>query len=130
MGKIVDTVATFSLKSYFAARGRIEKYPNASLFALGCFLLLNGLTGVAHAQFDPALIEQAVCDLFTLIEGAFGALIMTVAGIGAIISASMGAYRAAVSLLFTGCGSFILRSLVSLYFDTTDCSGAGPAPEP
>jgi len=41
---------------------------------------------------------------------------MVVAGLGAIISAAMGAYRASVGMIVVAVGSFILRSLVSLFF--------------
>ena len=49
-------------------------------------------------------------------EGAFGALVMVVAGLGAIVAAAMGAYRAAVGMLVVAVGAFILRALVSLFF--------------
>lgn len=93
----------------------------------GVILLTAGLGGLAHAQdvlemthspasFDEGLISAAVGNLFRLVEGAFGALVMVVAGIGAIVSAAMGAYRAAVGMMVVAVGSFILRSLVSLFF--------------
>lgn len=74
------------------------------------------MNSCTEAQYDSDLIRNAVGNLFWLIEGAFGALIMVVAGIGAILAASMGAYRAAVGMLVVAVGSFILRSLVSLFF--------------
>jgi hypothetical protein len=43
---------------------------------------------------------------------------MVVAGLGAIISAAFGAYRAAVGMLVVAVGAFILRALVSLFFGT------------
>jgi len=80
----------------------------------------NGPSGsCATPNFDPELIEGAVGNLFMLIEGSFGALIMVVSGIGAIIAASMGAYRAAVGMLVVALGAFILRALVSLFFGST-----------
>jgi len=107
-----------------------ERRAHASLFATGAALLGLGLEGIAAAQgagplgysgeaeFDPELIHCAVGHLFMLIEGAFGALIMVVSGIGAIMAAAMGAYRACLGMFFVGVGSFILRSLVSLFFGT------------
>ena len=41
---------------------------------------------------------------------------MVVSGIGAIVAAAMGAYRAAVGMIVVAVGSFILRALVSLFF--------------
>jgi len=71
-----------------------------------------------EADFDPSMINCAVGQLFQLIEGSFGALVMVVSGLGAIISAAMGAYRASVGMLVVAVGSFILRSLVSLFFSS------------
>lgn len=77
----------------------------------------GGPTGsYSQAQFDDALIRSSVGMLFKLIEGSFGALIMVVSGLGAIVAASMGAYRASVGMIVVAVGSFILRSLVSLFF--------------
>ena len=77
----------------------------------------NGPGGTwSEAQFDDTLIRNSVGNLFRLIEGAFGALIMVVSGIGAIVAAAMGAYRAAVGMIVVAVGSFILRALVSLFF--------------
>ncbi|MFN8392807.1 MAG: hypothetical protein U0136_21115 [Bdellovibrionota bacterium] len=69
-------------------------------------------------DFDPRKIDCSVDGLFKLIEGSFGAMLTVTAGLGAIISAAMGAYRAAVSMLVVAVGSFILRALVSLFFGT------------
>lgn len=66
--------------------------------------------------FDEGMITCAVGALFRLIEGHFGALVMVVSGLGAIIAAAMGGYRAAVGMLVVAVGSFILRALVGLFF--------------
>lgn len=71
---------------------------------------------VEMPEFEEGLVNCAVGSLFRLIEGSFGALVMVVAGLGAIIAASMGAYRASVGMLVVAVGSFILRALVSLFF--------------
>ncbi len=103
------------------------KLVNTLLLLFGFTLLCGGLTELSMAQgledmrqelpdFDPVLIDGAVGSLFQLIEGSFGALVMVVAGLGAIIAAAMGAYRASMGMLVVAVGSFILRSLVSLFF--------------
>lgn len=51
-----------------------------------------------------------------LIEGPFGALVMIVAGLVAIVSAAMGAYRAAMSCLIVAIGAFTLRTFVEIFF--------------
>lgn len=108
----------------------VETRADAMLFVGGAMVLVTGLTRLAEAQgggptgsysqaqFDDTLIRSSVGMLFKLIEGGFGALIMVVSGIGAIVAAAMGAYRAAVGMIVVAVGSFILRSLVSLFFGT------------
>ena len=111
------------------AIGFVERHTTALLLILGIAFLSGGLTelsvaqqgdtgSVSEADFDDQLIRYSVGNLFKLIEGAFGALIMVVAGLGAIVAAAMGAYRAAVGMLVVAVGAFILRALVSLFFGT------------
>jgi len=72
----------------------------------------------SEANFEDSLIRNSVGNLFMLIEGAFGALIMVAAGLIAIIAAGLGQYRAALGMLVVAVGAFILRALVSLFFGT------------
>ena len=100
------------------------------LLVFGVALLLGGIVDISHAGgtgpsgsfseagFEDDLIRNSVGNMFKLVEGAFGALIMVVAGLGAIIAAAMGAYRAAVGMIVVAVGAFILRALVSLFFGT------------
>ena len=94
------------------------------LFAVGVALLLFGLDGLALAQdgpdYDDEKLVEAMEKLFTYIEGAFGALVMVGAGIGAIISSAFGQYRASLGLLVVAVGSFILKSLVKTFFNTPE----------
>ena len=107
-----------------------RRHATALLLVLGVVLLVGGLSNVStalqpqpnaagtfsEAAYEDALVRYSVGNLFKLIEGAFGALIMVVAGLGAIVAAAMGAYRAAVGMLVVAVGAFILRALVSLFF--------------
>ena len=68
------------------------------------------------AGYEHDRLNDAVRNLFELIEGSFGAIIMIASGLGAIVSAAFGAYRAAVGLLVVAVGAFILRALVALFF--------------
>ena len=124
------------IKEKYTSVGRkvgclIEAHSGVLMLAFGSVLLIGGLAELAHAQsnggnivglsrseadYQDGLVRGAVANLFELIEGAFGALIMVVAGLGAIVAAAMGAYRAAVGMLVVAVGAFILRSLVSLFF--------------
>ena len=101
----------------------LSSYSIQLLLVAGIAMLGLGLSGVATAQetfseaaFNDTLVRNAVGNLFRLIEGAFGALIMIIAGLIAIISAAMGAYRASLGMLVVALGAFILRALVSLFF--------------
>ena len=103
----------------------IERKANTLMLMFGAFMLVVGLeqmasagTSLSQAQYDDQLVRYAVGQLFCLVEGAFGALIMVVSGLGAIVAAAMGAYRAAVGMLVVAVGAFILRALVSLFFGT------------
>ena len=96
---------------------------NASLFAMllgGVALLSLGLVDASYAQLGPPtddrIGETANVILTELIEGTFGALIMIVAGLVAIVAAAMGAYRAAMACLVVAVGAFILRTFVEIFF--------------
>jgi hypothetical protein len=115
-------------------RVRVIAERRASILMLiaGLCLLIGGLSHISlalhptpnsigtfsEADYEDSLVRGAVGNLFKLIEGAFGALLMVVAGLGAIIAAAMGAYRAALGMLVVAVGAFILRALVSLFFGT------------
>lgn len=120
---------------YYNAQVRIWIYLNdprhskqAIMFCLGLILLEYGFSEIAFAQQnegkDHNRVRKAACRLYRLMEGAFGGLIATVAGVGAIVSSAFGGYRMAVGLLVTGLGAFTLRSLLSLFFGSPDCSDA------
>lgn len=131
----------FCCSSYLRTHSIIRTFQSMILFVVGCALFLVGTTTLAFAfdigvdfggggnssngGYNDAMIKNAVCQLYRLIEGAFGALVMTVAGIAAIVSSAFGAYRAAVGMLVVGLGAFILRSLVSLFFGEFSCGGFG-----
>ncbi len=73
-------------------------------------------------QFDTQEIDSATCQLMDLMQGTVGAMLTAVAGIGAIVGAAFGAYRAAFSLLTVSTASFILPALVSLWFGFSDAN--------
>lgn len=105
-----------------------QRHASALMLVLGAVLLAGGMLDLSHAQgggptgsfseaaYEDDLVRNSVGNMFKLIEGAFGALIMVVAGLGAIVAAAMGAYRAALGMLVVAVGAFILRALVSLFF--------------
>jgi hypothetical protein len=99
-----------------------EKQAQAALFVLGLTVLVFGLTDGITAQngvtkYNDQRIANAVNAVMTYLEGTFGALVMAAAGIGAILSAAFGQYKAALSLMVVAIGAFILRSLMSTFFN-------------
>ena len=129
MQKMLNKIALAYRKACVRFVCACEARANILLLVFGLVLLTSGMIQLAVAQagdtgtwsdagYDDTLIRNAVGNLFKLIEGAFGALIMVVSGLGAIVAAAMGAYRAAVGMLVVAVGAFILRALVSLFFGT------------
>jgi len=102
------------------------------LFVMGALLLTAGLANGALAQgidfsvtleshevnYNDSQIAQAVIAILTYIEGSFGALVMVGSGIAAILSSAFGQYRAALGCLVVAVGAFILRSIMSTFFNT------------
>lgn len=92
------------------------------LFLFGMALLWSGLDSAADAQtrmirYNDARVAMAVNAILLYLEGSFGALIMVCAGIGSIMSAAFGQYRAAISLLVVAVGSFVLRSFMGTFLN-------------
>ena len=122
----ITKIRECSTATYVKTMSFINQHARLCMFAFGVALLAGGMAEVSQAQFQEQIIGNAVGNLFRLIEGAFGALIMVIAGIGAIVAAAMGAYKAAVGMLVVAVGAFILRALVSLFFGN-DFGQAGNA---
>jgi len=92
------------------------------LFILGVVLISTGITMdasaySAKANYNDARIAESADVILTFLNGAFGALVMVASGIGAIISGAFGQYRAALGLMVVAVGSFIVRSLISTWFN-------------
>ncbi|MCO6429696.1 MAG: hypothetical protein J5J00_02465 [Deltaproteobacteria bacterium] len=94
------------------------------MVGLGIALIVAGLSNESLAAFgdgrtayNDARIAEATNAIFTYLEGSFGALVMVVAGVGAILSAAFGQYRSALGLFVVAIGAFILRSIVSTFFN-------------
>jgi hypothetical protein len=111
-----------------------ERQAQALLFTAGIICLgiglsddvfANGNLGWAGRQgeIEDSRIALAVSTLFKYLEGSFGALIMAAAGIGAILSAAVGQYKAALSCMVVSVGAFILRSFMSTFFNMESIQG-------
>lgn len=120
--KIKNGYVTVAQKLSAAFVAPTEKQARVVLLLLGVGLLGVGLSGAAHAQnlggisYENDRINDAIGVVMQYIEGSFGALIMTAAGIGAIMSAAFGNYKVAMSLLVVAVGSFILRNFITAFF--------------
>ena len=107
-----------------------DKSSTLIIVATGVYLLANASAAYAdltsaYPTYDDREIREAVCTLMMFQTGAYGMLITTASGIGAILSAAFGAYRAFVSLLVTALSCFILPAMVSLWFGEISCEGVG-----
>lgn len=106
----------------------MQKY---KLLFIGVFLLNFGLVELASAGGPGGGIGgggganftvqnqqflAVICAITGFIEGAFGALIMIISGLGAIVSAAFGQYKAAIGMLVVAIGAFVLRALVRTFF--------------
>ena len=104
------------------ANPRKESCHRSVLFACGVVLLILGIASHGDAQgltthYNDQRFTNAANAILTYLEGSFGALVMACAGIGAILSAAFGQYRAALSLLVVSLGAFIIRSVISTFFN-------------
>ena len=101
-----------------------EKQARALLFVAGLGLIALSFSFDAIAQnsmtqtkYNDSKVANAVNAVLTYLEGSFGALVMAAAGIGSIMSAAFGQYKAALSLMIVAVGAFILRSFMSTFFN-------------
>ncbi len=67
--------------------------------------------------YNDVRMSDALNAILTYVEGTYGAMIMVASGIGAIMSSAFGQYRSALGLMVVSVGAFILRSLVSTFFN-------------
>ena len=97
------------------------------LLFVGVALLTFGLAKYGFAggatvdprdiNYNDEQIAGALVAILTYLEGTFGALVMVAAGLGAILSSAFGQYRAALGCLIIAVGAFILRSVMSTFFN-------------
>ena len=124
--KIKNAYAIAGQKIGAALNAPTKAQTQVILFLIGVGLLSGGLSSLASADFQGGTLEleyndsrltDAVNLVLTYIEGSFGAMVMVVAGLAAIISSALGQYKAALGLLIVAVGAFILRSLIGAFFN-------------
>jgi hypothetical protein len=118
--------SVLTLRSFIAAESLVERHrprlERSLLFLVGIALLVGGIASHGDAQgltthYNDERFSNAANAIMTYLEGSFGALIMACAGVGAIVSAAFGQYRAALSLLVVAVGAFIVRSVMSTFLN-------------
>ncbi len=98
------------------AVARAERHSSPILFLFGAVLLVGGLNELASAQGVASVQARNACSiLLAYMETGFGALVASAAGVGAIIAAAVGGFKAAWSLLVVSIGAFILRAYITLF---------------
>ena len=129
ISRISETYKRIGQKVSAAYYAPTAKQGQVMLFLLGIGLLTGGLVLSVDAQagltttYNDVRIANSVNAILTYLEGSFGALVMVSAGIGAIMSAAFGQYRAALGLLVVAVGAFILRSLMATFFNDAGIQG-------
>lgn len=113
-----------SVKLSVMCKSPTHKQSQLVLALVGVGLLLGGMSDVAEAyarqaNYNDDRIAESVDVILTYINGSFGALVMVAAGVAAILASAFGSYKAAMGLLVVAVGSFILRSLLDTWFNTT-----------
>jgi len=124
--KLMDLILVLGIRS----RLLTERY---GLWVLGLLLISSGLGGVSQAQtvdfvrVPDTEFVSATCRVLMLVEGSLGALLVTISGIIAIVSAAFGGFRASTAMVATGTLAFVLRDFIDLYFDIPR-EGCGTTP--
>lgn len=84
------------------------------------------------ADLGPsAAVDQLSCWLLYFQEGSYGALLLVVTGVGAVVSCALGGYRTAINCLIVALSSWMIRPVAELMFDyTLDCKAIGAPVSP
>lgn len=101
-----------------------ERVLRVSLFSAGTTMISISLP---EYSFAFASAEFAIKEICGHMMGNLGALLMTAAGVGAVVSAAFGNFKASYGLIITGVGAFTISSLLGLFFEDAGalCAGAG-----
>ena len=112
------TEACHRIGAFFYAPSK--RQAQLMLLLLGVAVLSLGMIDGAEARnikYNDQRVTESVNGVLTYLEGSVGALVMVACGIGAIMSSAFGQYRAALGLMVVAVGAFILRSLMSTFFN-------------
>jgi len=85
-------------------------------FVLGLIVLMLSGADVVFAQYDDAQFQDICNRALSYVEGGFGALLASIAGVGAIVASAAGGFRLAWALIVVSIGAYILREYIGLFF--------------
>jgi hypothetical protein len=71
--------------------------------------------------FADGVFVDAICDMYNLVQGSLGGLLMSASALCALVAAAMGNKSQFMAVIVVGVGAFALSSGVSLYFGTFNC---------
>jgi len=97
-------------------------YSPVSFFValIPALVLLSPSLAWARTEYVPVpdfWFHDGYCRILMFSTSAFGAILMSIAGILSIISAAAGNYRTAMTVLTVACGCWSIESLIDLFFD-------------
>lgn len=127
-------MAKIETQSRLNARLRLLKFVPLLIVALGAtyFLVMSepephiNVSGGLATRYNDVRLVNSLNAVFTYVEGAFGALVMVMAGIGAMIAAGTRRFKVAGSLCTVALAAFVLRSVTATFFnDNTIREGGG-----
>lgn len=134
---ISEWFTTRCLSLYLLAQTTLDRFEKPVAISGGFVMLFCGLflMNQAYAQNmddNPEYrIIGGLCNVFWLVEGSYGALIMSVAGLVAIVSAAMGAYKTSMNILVVAIGAFAIRPVIMMFFGTDfGCERGSPTQKP
>lgn len=73
--------------------------------------------------FADGVIQRAYCDILSMVQGGFGALLLTACAVVTLVLAAMGNRKHAYALLITGIGAATIKTSISLFFGDFNCGG-------
>ncbi len=109
------------MRKFHKLEGRVSLYAVLGLLA-GLFVL-QCIAPEQSFAFDSA--KKAIKEICGHMEGNLGGLLMTTAGVGALVAAAFGNFRASHSMIVTAIGAATVSTMLSLYFADAakECTG-------
>lgn len=114
VSKIAERIGASYRKSCLDACEWGVKNPSAFCSVIAAALFFGGASE-AFAGGNSGTPLTACSQLLQYIEGGFASLVAAAAGLGAIVAAAVGGFKAAWALLVVSIGAFILRTYIGVF---------------